>query len=50
MIGFIGTPFTIIINDNSSQTMTKKRSIHYWTTSAFFSTVKDEERSITVHY
>jgi hypothetical protein len=42
MIGFIGTSATITINYNSSQSTTlKTRSIPYWTTNVFSSTVTD---------
>jgi hypothetical protein len=41
MIGFMGTFFTITINYNSPQSMTKTRFIPYWTTSVFCSTVTD---------
>jgi hypothetical protein len=41
MIGFIGTSIIISMNYNSSQSTAKTRSIHYWTTSVFFSAVTD---------
>jgi hypothetical protein len=41
MIGFIAVFFTIKISYNSSQSMAKTRSIPYWTTSVFTSTVTD---------
>jgi hypothetical protein len=45
MIGFIGRFLlkflSITINNNSSQSMSKTRSIRYWTTSVFSSTVTD---------
>jgi hypothetical protein len=41
MIGFIGTSIKIIINCNSSRPIAKTRSIPYWTTSVFSSTVTD---------
>jgi hypothetical protein len=44
MIGFIGTSITITINYNSSQIITKTRTIPYWITSAFSSTVTNDER------
>jgi hypothetical protein len=41
MIGFIGTYVTITTNYNNSQSMTKTRSIPYWTTSIFSTTMTD---------
>jgi hypothetical protein len=41
MIGFIGTCITITITYNSSQSVSKTRSIPSWTTSGFSSTVVD---------
>jgi hypothetical protein len=43
MIGFIGTyiTITITINYNSSQSLTKTRSVHYWTIGVFSSAVAD---------
>jgi hypothetical protein len=41
MVGFIGTSIAITINYSSSQSMSKTRSIPYWTTSVFSSAVTD---------
>jgi hypothetical protein len=41
MIGFIGASITISYNSSQSVTVFMTRSIHYWVTSVFFSTVTD---------
>jgi hypothetical protein len=41
--------FTNTINYDSSQSMTRTRSIPCWTTSVFFSTLTNDERRIAAH-
>jgi hypothetical protein len=50
MIGFIGTSITIATNYNSSQSVTKTRSIPYWTTSVFSSAVTNHCSLVELPY